>query len=185
MNRSLLCAALIALTCSPVAGHCASHHDYSYRYTAAGTPDFSIYGAGVASYQDLTTDLGQPVQGTIQTDSHGLVAAATFAIPLERQHPRSARAIESTAVHSAVASVAHGVFRSLLGSVEARIPGGVGSAVVDAVANQASSTAQVAPMDHPPGTYDYWRCMAMFRNGRFESASCMQAVQSTNVIPWG
>lgn len=186
MNRSLLCAALIALTCSPVVGHCASHHDRAYRYSTEGIPDFSVYGTGVASYRDLTTDLGQPVQGTIMTDSHGRVAAATFAIPLEGRHSQSAHAAESNAVRSAVvASVAHRVFSSLLGSVEARIPGGVGSAVVNAVADQASSSGQVAAMAHPPGTYDYWRCDAVFAHGKFESASCMQAVQATNVVPWG
>lgn len=178
MNRSLLCAALLALSCLPVAGRCAAPNSYTYHYTAQGRPDFSSYRVGVATYQELTAALGQPIQGFTRTNTRGQVASTVFDIPLEGQRLPTVQAAPASAARNVVSSVAHSMFSSLLGRVEARVPNAVGSAVGNAVDNQ------VTPAASPVFAW-YWQCLVTFTDGTFHNAQCNQQSVDTNALPMG
>jgi hypothetical protein len=143
-----------------LAGFAGSALAAGLAYTSAGTPDLGRYTPGSTTYEQVSEDLGNPVQ--MGTDTHGMPNTALFYVPMQGDAPIGGNVASTAAKAGLFARLSSGV-----SSVVQRIPGVGGSVAAqatDVASAQASSTINRPRM--------VWGCAMYFTHGIYERGTC-------------
>jgi hypothetical protein len=133
-------------------------------YTSAGTPGLARYVPGMTTYDQVSADMGNPVQ--MGTDSQGMPNNALFYVPMQGDASISSNAAGS----AATTAVKTGLFSRLssgVGAVVQRIPGVGGTVAAQAT---GAATAQASSTLNRPRMV--WGCAMYFTHGVYQRGAC-------------